>query len=386
VRILLPAQDRMLLSCPVRLPLGDRVLEQRYWRLLPEDGSPAVVGEVVEEEGGPALLWVVHWLPPGRARHYRLEAFPEVEYTRHAGVEVRPAGPTAVEVSVAGAPLTTYHYGPDVVRPYFYPLIGPYRHSLTRHFPMRTDVPGETHDHPHHRSLWVAHGDVNGVDNWSEGKGHGRILLRGTPRLASGPAVGMLEAEHDWVSAEGRRLCEEFRRVTFYASGWGVRLADVELRFRASEGDLRFGDTKEGGLLSVRVAESMKGAAGGHIANGIGGRGEAECWGKRGPWCDYSGLVESDVVGLAIFDQRTNFRYPTYWHVREYGLMTANPFGLSHFLNDRTRDGSLLVPAGSVLTFRYRLHCHAGDARAARVDEQFLNYAFPPEPQWTEER
>ena len=26
---------------------------------------------------------------------------------------------------------------------------------------------GEAHDHPHHRGLWVAHGDVNGADNWS---------------------------------------------------------------------------------------------------------------------------------------------------------------------------------------------------------------------------
>jgi hypothetical protein len=57
----------------------------------------------------------------------------------------------------------------------------------------------------------------------------------------------------------------------------------------------------------------------------------------------------------------------------------------SRILNDRTKDGSLLVPSGSEVTFRYRLHCHAGDARAARVDEQFLNYVFAPEPQWVEE-
>ena len=34
-------------------------------------------------------------------------------------------------------------------------------------------VEGEDKDHPHQRSLWFTHGKVNGVDFWSEIKGHG---------------------------------------------------------------------------------------------------------------------------------------------------------------------------------------------------------------------
>ena len=33
-------------------------------------------------------------------------------------------------------------------------------------------VPGEETDHVHHRSVWVTHGSVNGVDFWSEADGH----------------------------------------------------------------------------------------------------------------------------------------------------------------------------------------------------------------------
>ena len=41
-------------------------------------------------------------------------------------------------------------------------------------------------------------------------------------------------------------------------------------------------------------------------------------------------------VGIAILDRPGNFRYPTVWHVRACGLMTANPFGISCFTNDKT--------------------------------------------------
>ncbi len=37
---------------------------------------------------------------------------------------------------------------------------------MTRGYPMEFHE-GEKKDHPHHHSFWVAHGDVNGTDNWS---------------------------------------------------------------------------------------------------------------------------------------------------------------------------------------------------------------------------
>jgi len=385
MRILLPPCGRELRACPVPLPVNDETARHPVWQLTPDDGSPAVVAQVVQAGDGPALTWVVDWLPTGRSRTYEATPLSSPAKAGVIGVQLRSGAPESVDVLIDGEPFTIYHYGKNVARPYFYPVVGPFGRSLTRHFPMSDDVPGESHDHPHHRSLWVAHGDVCGVDNWSEGQGHGRVVTRGGLGLESGPVLGGLQAENEWGGADGTKVCEERRRVTFYATGRGARVVDFEVRFQASEGELRFGDTKEGGILSVRVAGTLSGAAGGVITNGVGGRGEAECWGKRAPWCDYSGIVGGDLVGLAIFDHPANFRHPTYWHVRDYGLMTANPFGLSYFLRDETRDGSLTLPAGSELTFRYRLCCHAGEASGARVAEQYLNFAFPPRAQICDE-
>jgi len=142
---------------------------------------------------------------------------------------------------------------------------------------------------------------------------------------------------------------------------------------------VRLGDTKEGGVLSVRVAQSMEGRRGGRIRNAHGAVTEAETWGKRAAWCDYSGVVDGHTVGIALFDHPSNFRHPTYWHVRDYGLMTSNPFGLS-FFEGQGHDGTHVIPAGANLTFRHRILIHAGDAATGDVRDQYLNWAFAPAP------
>ena len=110
----------------------------------------------------------------------------------------------------------------------------------------------------------------------------------------------------------------------------------------------------------------------------MGGVNEDETWGKRAPWCDYSGVVGGHTVGIAIFDHPSNFRYPTYWHVRNYGLMTANPFALSYFLPDEGIDGAHTLPAGESMAFRYALLVHAGDASAGGVSDRYQDWIHPP--------
>jgi hypothetical protein len=89
----------------------------------------------------------------------------------------------------------------------------------------------------------------------------------------------------------------------------------LNLTFTASEDkDVVFGDTKEGGLLSLRVAGTMQVTVAGKMENSFGGINESEIWGKRAHWCDYSGPVENRWVGVALFDHPKNLRHPTYWH------------------------------------------------------------------------
>jgi len=288
-------------------------------------------------------------------------------------------GAGQVAVTIGGQPFTTYHYAGSGNRPYCYPVLGPGGVQMTRSYPMIPDLPEDSKDHPHQRSLWTAFGDVNGVDDWAEVEpGSAFINHQGFSVLESGPVFGRLVEQLDWVSVEGKKLMSEEREIIFFNTPEDQRLLDWSVSLRAICGPVRLGDTKEGGILSVRVNSLMEGTRGGVIENGCGGIGEAECWGKPAPWCDYSGTVNGQHVGIALFDWRENPGYPTNWHVRDYGLMTANIFGQSYFHDNPLYNGDRVIQAGASLDFRYRVFIHNGDAGQGGVGDRYLDFAFPP--------
>ena len=108
---------------------------------------------------------------------------------------------------------------------------------------------------------------------------------------------------------------------------------------------------------------------------------DGAAWGKRAAWCDYHGPVDGKVVGLAIFDHPQNPQHPTWWMAREYGLLTANPFGKHEFESTPDRDaGKLVIPAGQSVTFRYCFLFHKGDEKQGRVAEHYTSFARTPYP------
>ena len=281
-----------------------------------------------------------------------------------------------LRVEINGQLFTEYVFK-DVPRPYCYPLIGPGGLPMTRNWPMK-EAPDEDRDHPHHRSLWFAHGAVNGHDFWSEQKAFGKTVHQDFLEIKSGAKLGLIRSRNNWVAADGKLICTDERTLRFYAPATPAeRLLDFDITLHASHGDLTLGDTKEG-TMAVRLAETMrlKGKVGqGHIVNSAGVR-DGETWGKRAAWCDYYGPVQGKTVGIAIFDHPKNPRHPTWWHVRDYGLFAANPFGQHDFekLPDPSA-GNLLVPAGKSVTFRYRLYLHEGDDQQAAVAAKYKQYA-----------
>jgi len=112
----------------------------------------------------------------------------------------------------------------------------------------------------------------------------------------------------------------------------------------------------------------------GHIVTSEGKR-DKEAWGTRAPWCDYFGPVEGKTVGVAMFDHPSNPRYPTWWHVRTYGLFAANPFGQAQFekLPDKNA-GDYKIAPGQSATFRYRIYFHEGDEQQGKVAEQYRDF------------
>lgn len=363
------AGDRAVPEMPVSaiLPSG----AGRGFVLRREADRADVPCQTEVQDGRLRVTWIVPDLKPGQSLRYRL--IPTTEKLERATVSVRRDGDDA-EVQVRGKLFTRY-VTKGANKPYFYPIIGPTGAPITRHYPMR-EVEGETRDHIHHRSFWFTHGDVNGFDFWSEGARAAKTVHAGYEALESGPVFGRLRAKVDWIAPNGEKVCEDIRELRVYATSRG-RLMDFDVTVKAGDRPVTFGDTKEG-TLGIRVASSMDVTKGqGHILNSRGDK-DTAAWGKRAEWCDYWGPVEGKVVGIAIMDHPKSFRHPTYWHVRDYGLFAANPFGLRDFTGDRSANGSYTISAHGAIAFRCRIYLHEGDCEQARVADVAYAFANPP--------
>ncbi len=337
-------------------------------------GAERLPAQVVAAEAGPALVFLVPKLPKGKSRTYAVKTLAK---PGPSGVSLAWSK-ERVSVKVLGEPFTAYHYAKCPARPYLAPILGPGGVELTR--PVQ-EKSGPGYDHVHHRSVWIAHGLVNGADNWSEEPGHGRSVHQEFLETSSGPVTGAIVEKLAWVTAAGAKILDEHRTIRFYAQSAGARAVDFAYTLSTGHDAVLFGDTKEGGMLSVRVNPAINAPAG-TIENSCGGINEDETWGKRAHWCDYSGTVDGVHAGVAAFDYPENVGFPVFWHVRNYGLMTANPFGVSYFEEGSGRRGDWVLGARSSVTFRYRLYLHEGDARKGRVGDAYHDFVHPPRVAW----
>jgi hypothetical protein len=300
-----------------------------------------------------------------------------------AQVQIAQHGIEYISVDIKGKPFTRFFIGPETNKPYLHPLRSATGKIVTRGYPME-EIVGESHDHPHHRGLWFAHGDVNGFDFWgneTRGGKFGRIVLGKIDNLSSGKDSGTIDATFEWRAPAGEVLLKESRRMIFYAQPKS-RAIDFDITLTAT-GKVTFGDTKEG-TFAVRVASALEEPGNGthlepprtgHIVDSEGREGEKRVWGKRADWVDYAGVVDGEPLGIAIFDHPSNPRHSTFWHVRGYGLFAANVFGLRDFENDKSKDGSLTLAGGETLRFRYRLVIHPGDAHSAHIAKLYSDYS-----------
>ncbi len=265
-------------------------------------------------------------------------------------------------------------------KPIVWPIIGPTGKPMTRSYPMVPEGdPSERKDHIHHRSLFFTHDDVNGVHFWHEHKEkHGWIKHREYLKVEEKANKVVIATRNDWLEPGedekgGKKVCEDERTLIFFVDG-DTRVIDFDITLKATDGPVKFGDTKEG-TMSIRVAGTMKETAkmGGQIVNSN-GQTSKDAWGKQAAWVDYHGPVDGQTVGIAILNHPSSFRFPTYWHVRTYGLFTANPFGLRNFKGPKF-DGSYTIAQRESITLRYRFLFHKGDEKVGKVAEAFEAYA-----------
>ncbi|MGD0092445.1 MAG: PmoA family protein [Planctomycetota bacterium] len=282
----------------------------------------------------------------------------------------------AVKVELGGQPFTTYCFaetkGPPLLRPFLYPVLAPDGTEVTS-----DQMQTKGGDHPHHRSFWVAHGDVNGADQWDwKGAGAPRQRHVGFTKAEGDTIIEQLE----WEGKTAEPILKETRTLRFFAFPDGARGVDLTSVYEPSAAKVTFGDTKEAGLCSVRVAKEIADTA--VITQSTGARdarpakNEPHTWGQRATWCDLSGTIAGKPYGIAILDHPGNPRHPGSWHVRLYGLMTANIFGLHEYDKANPKGaGDFTMEAGKPVTFRYRVVIHLGDSKAADLDAKFKEFA-----------
>lgn len=281
------------------------------------------------------------------------------------GVAVKADGKLFIKYTIKSGP-----------KPIIWPIVGPFGDEVMRQYPMRPAAEGEKADHIHHRSCWFTHGSVNGISFWDEGGKHGDIVHKEFIKVAGGEQA-VIVARNDWVGPDGKKQCEDQRTVTVGRDGANLWF-DFDIKLTATNGPVTFGDTKEG-TFGVRVAGTMSvdSNQGGRIINSN-GQTNAQAWAKTAAWCDYYGPVNGKIVGIAILNHPSSFRFPTYWHVRTYGLFSANPFGVSDFTNAKKGAGDYTLEAGKALTLNYRVLIHKGDEKEGRVAQAYEAYAKVP--------
>jgi hypothetical protein len=282
-----------------------------------------------------------------------------------------------IEVRINGRPFTTLHFDAVNNKPYLHPLLSASGKAITRHYPFE-NVAGEDTEHPHHRGVSLTHGDVNGLDFWASEPSQrspkqGRILLDKVEQITPGATSGEINTVFRWLDPAGKPVLLEHRKMTFRAH-LTLRIIDFDITLRPASGPVRFGDTKEG-FFSVRLGTGLSEDGGGLIVSSNGASTETQVWGTRADWVDDSGKVDGEKLGIAVFDHPANPRHPTYWHSRAYGLIAANIFGWHDFLQDKSKDGALVLPAGESLRFRYRIVIHPGDARSAGIARLYSEYS-----------
>lgn len=290
---------------------------------------------------------------------------------------------TAGQVTVEGDSKGSYHvnigdklfttlHTKGFAKPLLYPVIGPHGIPMTRDYPMKEGTPNEAKDHPHHQSFWFNHGDVNGISFWHLGKDAGVVKTKRVNKITMNGSTASIEFENDWNGPDGKTLYTDRQLMAFHSLGEHMAV-DYTITIHASEGDVVFGDTKEGsmGIRSHPMLRIDKGATAIN-SEGLTGKG---IWGKRAKWVDYSGEIDGHTVGFTMMDHPSNPRYPTWWHARDYGLVAANPFGIHDFEKKPAGTGDFKIQKGDSATFKYRVLFHKGNREEAGVEEQFKKFA-----------
>ena len=264
-----------------------------------------------------------------------------------------------IEIRIDGSLLTNYILSEYEKYPFFYPVNGPSKASVTS---MRNA------NYPHHSSLFFGCDQVNGGNYWQEGLDRGQILPLRADIIETGGDKAVIENENIWKRPGAMAPIKDFRTITVTAPSKDLYQIDFEITMEMLL-DVTILKTNHS-LFSGRMDPDLAVINGGTMINAEGDTGEKGTFGKRSAWIDYHGERMGDIEGMAIMQHPSNDWFPAPWFTRDYGFFSPTPMYWPK--NEETTD----LEKGETVTLRYRVIIHRGDhieANIAKLFEKFGN-------------
>jgi hypothetical protein len=258
-----------------------------------------------------------------------------------------------------GNEIARFYFGPELRRPFVYPIIGPSGRSLTR-----MGHPHDPESHSHHNSVWISHHDVNGVSFWDD-RAPGKIVHQRIERFDDADEAAAVLTSNFWIASNQVMLVERrYTRAEPLANKEWLLTIDLELR--PGKQEITFGKTPFG-LIGVRMAKTIGvNDGGGQIRNSEGGVNEAGVFWKRARWVDYSGPIAPGVTeGITLLDHPANPNHPIVFHVRNDGWMGAS----------LTHEAPRTIKPDDVLQLKYGLYVHAGMPQTNEIERVWKRFA-----------
>ena len=251
-----------------------------------------------------------------------------------------------------------FNHGEQAAKPFFHPL------ALTTGEVLTWQAPP---DHPWHHGLWFCWKYINGVNYWEENRDTGRsdgLTRWSNVRIQTRHArSARIDLDLTYEDPDGKTVLTERRVVRISApDSNGQYHLDWTMTFTAGEEDVILDRTplpdEPGGQiwggyagLSVRLAKELKDrqviTAKGPVSF------ENDRHRSRSPSMEYSGMIGSAPAGIAILDDRHNLNSPSPWYaIRSEQMSFFSPAVVCY--------GPHTLPAGAVMTLRYRVIVHPG--------------------------
>jgi hypothetical protein len=280
-----------------------------------------------------------------------------------------------VVITVDNRPIASYVYrdpSGDIPRPYFAHVKAPSGFQVTRNHPPRTGQDRTDHA-TMHPGIWMAFGDLDAADFW---RNRARIKhVRFIEKPTGGIDRGSFVEEKKYLRSDGSLVCdEEFRCEVRVRPGGYLLTWDSTF---SSERAFYFGDQEEMGL-GFRVASPLTELKGGRLSDSNGRQGAKAIWSQSAKWCDYSGVIDGQRVGMTLMCHPANVR-PSWMHARNYGFVAANPFGRQAM--KKGGQSKVVVKPGETLRLRYAVWIHSADAdKESTIHSTYTEYIRNVDP------